>query len=190
MSDYYKTQASVAEYIEMAKDVNGGALIKKLQKHLPTPAAILEIGSGPGTDWNLLSAHYEVTGSDNSPEFLLHLQATYTNGRFLELDAVTIETTEKFDGLYSNKVLHHLHDEELRTSILRQKEILNPDGIICHSFWKGEGSEMFKGMFVNYHDHSSPLDFFGQGFDLLLTEPYAEFEPEDSILMIAKRKES
>ncbi|MDW3191377.1 MAG: class I SAM-dependent methyltransferase [Cytophagales bacterium] len=188
MSDYYKTQASVAEYIQMAKDVNGGALIKKLQMHLPAPASILEIGSGPGTDWNLLTAHYEVTGSDNSPEFLKYLQTNYAKGQFLELDAVTLETTEKFDGLYSNKVLHHLRDEELKTSIIRQKAILNPDGIICHSFWKGEGSEMFKGMLVNYHDHTSLLDFFGKDFELLLTEPYAEFEPEDSILMIAKRK--
>lgn len=188
MSDYYKTQASVAEYIQMAKDVNGSALIEKLRMYLSAPASVLEMGSGPGTDWKLLSKHYEVIGSDNSPEFLKHLRFTYSHGRFLELDAVTLDTTEKFDGLYSNKVLHHLKNEELTASILRQKTILNSGGVICHSFWKGEGSEMFKGMFVNYHTKTSLQDFFGASFEILLTQPYAEFEPEDSILMIAKRK--
>ncbi len=188
MAEYYNTKASVEEYIQMAKDVHGGELIAKLKPLIPADSRVLELGSGPGTDWKLLSADYKVVGSDNSPEFLHHLQTTFRGGRFLDLDAITIDTTERFDVIYSNKVMHHLHDEELRQSIRRQQAVLEPGGIICHSFWKGEGSEVFKGLYVNYHTSESLGDFFGPNFDFLLVQTYAEFEAEDSILMIAKRK--
>ena len=42
-------------------------------------------------------------------------------------------------------------DEELEESVKRQFKLLNADGVICHSFWRGEGFEIFKGLFVNYH---------------------------------------
>lgn len=188
MGDYYQTRESVKEYIQMAKGVDGRQLIDKLKQFLPAHSNVLELGSGPGTDWKLLIKTYQTVGSDNSEEFLRHLKVTNPEGRFLELDAVTLDTKHKFEGIYSNKVLHHLADEDLSKSILRQHELLKPGGIICHSFWTGEGSETFKGLFVNYHTFSSLKRFFGAYFDLLLTEPYAEFETEDSLLMIAKRK--
>ncbi len=188
MAEYYKTRESVTEYIQMAKEVNGGELIEKLKLHLKAKAALLEIGSGPGTDWRLLSQDFNVVGSDNSSEFLKHLRESNPQGRFLELDAITLQTEEKFDGIYSNKVFHHLKDEELRVSILRQHEILNPDGVICLSFWKGDGSEVFKGLYVNYHNEASLNEYFGSHFDLLELWTYKEFEAGDSLLMIAKKK--
>lgn len=187
-TDYYKTKASVQEYIELAKDVNSIQLIKKLKQILPTNSILLEIGSGPGTDWNILNKDYKVIGSDNSQEFLNHLISENPKGRFLELDAITLNTTEKFDGIYSNKVLQHLKDSELMDSIKRQHEILKPDGIICHSFWKGEGSEIFKGLFVNYHSEKGLQDFFEAYFDILIIENYTEFEETDSLVLIGKRK--
>lgn len=187
--DYYNTQETVKEYIKLAKDVNGQDLINKLKKYLPLNADLLEIGSGPGTDWNILNKDYNVIGSDNSDEFLNHLRSENPNGQFINLDAVALSTAEKFDGIYSNKVLHHLNDQELINSIQRQHEILNDNGIICHSFWKGEGTEIFKGLFVNYHSKEALKGFFQNQFDILVVEEYAEFEPGDSILFIAKRKE-
>ncbi len=186
--DYYKTEESVEEYIQLAKDVNGGELIKKLKKFLPLNSSLLELGTGPGTDWNILTEDYEVVGSDNSPQFLNHLISANPQGRFIELDAVTLHTDETFDGIYSNKVMHHLKDHELVNSIVRQYEVLNPDGIICHSFWKGEGSEVFKGLFVNYHTPKSLTVFFEKHFEILLIESYNEFEDGDSLLLIGKKK--
>ena len=189
MSDtYYKTKESVEEYINLAKDVNGGELIEKLKKFLPPNALLLEIGSGPGTDWNILNDTYTVVGSDNSTEFLNHLTANNPDGDFFELDATTLDTDKKFDGIYSNKVLHHLKDEELEASVKRQYEILNSNGIICHSFWKGEGSEIFKGLFVNYHSETALNKYFKDHFEILLLEPYKEFEEGDSLLLIGKKK--
>ncbi len=186
--DYYKTKESVEEYIQLAKDVNGLELIEKLKNYLPKDSFLLEIGTGPGTDWNILNKYFQVIGSDNSGEFLSHLRKTNTTGTFLELDAVTLETNEIFDGIYSNKVLHHLSDNDLVGSISRQYEILNLGGIICHSFWKGEGTEVFKGLFVNYHTENELKDYFSKHFEILVIEPYAEFEDGDSLLLIGRKK--
>ena len=186
--EYYKTKESVEEYIHLAKDVSGKQLIDKLKLVLPAHSVLLEIGSGPGTDWKILNESYDVIGSDNSTEFLNHLKAENPNGDFLELDAASLETDKKFDGIYSNKVLHHLNDTQLMTSINRQHEILNTNGIICHSFWKGEGSEVFKGLFVNYHTEIELKEAFGQHFEILSIENYNEFEDDDSLLLIGKKK--
>ena len=130
MSDkYYKTKESVEEYIHLAKDVDGSELIEKLINYLPSNSVLLEIGSGPGTDFQLLKNNYRVIGSDFSKEFLSHLIRTNLNDEFLELDAITLITDKKFDVIYSNKVLQHLSDEELRKSILRQADLLNFNGI-------------------------------------------------------------
>lgn len=185
---YYKTKESVEEYIRLAKDVHGGELIEQLKEFLPAGSVVLEIGTGPGTDWNILMEDYEVVGSDNSKEFLSHLIASNPEGIFLELDAITLNTNEKFGGVYSNKVMHHLKDNELIDSIKKQYEVLNDEGIICHSFWKGEGSEVFKGLFVNYHSEQALREFFEVYFETLLIKSYAEFEEADSLLLIGKKK--
>lgn len=186
--EYYQTKESVAEYIELAKEVNGQLLIDKLKQVLPDHSALLEMGSGPGTDWEILKASYEVTGSDNSREFLNHLISQNPNGVFLELDAATLLTDKKFDGIYSNKVMHHLTDDELANSIKRQPELLNADGVICHSFWKGEGSEIFKGFFVNYHDEVTLRNLFEKEFEILSIDSYKEFEAGDSLVLIGRKK--
>ena len=187
-ADYYKNKESVEEYIRLAKDVNGSELIERLNQFLPTDSIILEIGSGPGTDWNILNKDYEAIGSDNSKEFISHLRSNNPLGNFLELDAVTLNTDKKFDGIYSNKVLHHLKDNELKDSIKRQYEILNSNGIICHSFWKGKGTEVFKGLFVNYHSASDLILCFNEYFKISVIESYSEFEESDSLLLIGKKK--
>ncbi|MEQ9299799.1 MAG: class I SAM-dependent methyltransferase [Cyclobacteriaceae bacterium] len=186
--EYYKTQASVQQYIRMAEGFNGGELITQLKQVLPLNLTVLEIGSGPGTDWNILNETYVVTGSDNSAVFIEHLRKSYPDGQFLELDASTLATDQRFDGIYSNKVMHHLTNDQLAQSVNNQAKLLNSKGIICHSFWKGEGSEVFKGLFVNYHTENGLRDAFGLHFDVISVMPYEEFEAGDSLLLIGRRK--
>lgn len=159
-----------------------------MRKFLPKHSTLLEIGSGPGTDWNILSNDYNVIGSDNSIEFVNRLKTSYPEGRFLELDARLLNTDIRFDGIYSNKALHHLKDDEIKASIKRQHEILKPKGVICHSFWKGEGSEIFKGLFVNYHSHDGLLSQFSEYFQILKHKSYKEFEDDDSLVLIGRKK--
>jgi cyclopropane fatty-acyl-phospholipid synthase-like methyltransferase len=185
---YYKSKNTVEEYIQLAKDVNGLNLIKKFKQYLRPQSTLLEIGTGPGTDWKILNEDFNVIGSDYSEVFLSHLELQYPSGTFIQLDASTLNLDSFFDGVYSNKVLHHLKDHELGRSIKRQYEILNEKGVICHSFWKGEGSEVFKGLFVNYHTETELRKLFENYFDILHIEQYAEFEQGDSILLIGQRK--
>ena len=186
--DYYKTKESVQEYIRLAEGVNGKDLINRLKKTLPLNSTLLELGSGPGSDWEILNQSFHITGSDTSTQFIEYLKIQNPKGEFLEIDAVSLSIDEKFDGIYSNKVLHHLNDEELRASILRQHEILNNRGILCHSFWKGEGSEIFKGLFVNYHLKENISSFFNELFEILILEDYAEFEKGDAMVLIGRKK--
>lgn len=186
--NYYKTKESVEEYINLAEGIDGRQLIEKLKKFLEPKSSILEIGSGPGTDFQILKKDYRVIGSDFSTEFLRRLISNNEKEEFLHLDAVTLKTNKKFDGIYSNKVLQHLSDEDLRKSIQRQVDILNPNGIICHSFWKGSGDEEFKGLLVNYQTDESVRNIFGDRFEILLLEEYEEFEEGDSLLFIGARK--
>lgn len=188
MGKYYHTKDSVEEYIRMAEGHDGRQLIARLEEFLPAGSTLLEIGSGPGSDWKLLNKRYRVTGSDYSRVFLKHLQTRFPNGEFLKLDASTLATDLRMDGIYSNKVLHHLEDEALEASIKRQCEILNPGGIVCHSFWKGEDTEIYNELFVNYHSDEGIRDLFASYFDPLLIFFYQEFEKADSILFIGKKK--
>lgn len=84
--------------------------------------------------------------------------------------------------------MHHLNDDELIDSVNRQNEILNSNGIICLSFWKREGSEIFKGLFVNYHSISTLTKIYQKYFDILSIEAYKEFNDSDSLLLIARKK--
>lgn len=188
MGDYYKTKKSVEEYIKMAKGHDGATIIVEFKNFLPAKAHVLEIGSGPGTDWSILQNYYKITGSDNSPEFLKRLNAKFPDGAFLPLEAATLKTDLKFDGIYSNKVLHHLEDEALGASIKRQSEILNPGGVVCHTFWRGEDSETYNDLFVNYHSDTGLRELFEDHFEPLLIKYYKEFEEGDSILYIGKKK--
>ena len=92
-----------------------------------------------------------------------------------------------FDAIYSNKVLHHLTDDELKTSIKRQSDILNDGGIICHSFWKGEDHKYFENMYVNYHTNKEIETLFSVNFEILTMENYQEFEENDSIFFIGRK---
>lgn len=188
MGKYYLTKESVEDYIKAAEGHSGEKIITYLREYLPEASHVLEIGSGPGTDWSLLKKSFRVTGSDFSPEFLKRLRASFPEEEFLLLDASTLNCDLKFDAVYSNKVLHHLEDENLEASIKRQAEILKPGGIVCHTFWKGEDSEIYNELFVNYHSDTGLRELFEPCFDPMLIKYYPEFEAGDSILYIGKKK--
>ena len=187
-NDFYLKKESVNKYIEMAKDVNSQKVIDAFKLHLNSNSKILELGTGPGTDWEILNKEFEIIGSDFSDELLEILKGKYPSGRFLQLDAITIETNDRFDAIYANKVLQHLSDVELIKSIDRQFEILNPKGLVCFTFWKGEKEEEYQGMYVNNQTKKSLLNFFEREFDILKLEEYKEFEEGDSLLLIAQKK--
>ena len=114
---FYDDEENVEAYVQMAEGYDGRELVDVLKKHLPSGSSVLELGMGPGKDLALLAEAYDATGSDSSEVFLRRYRRDHPDADLLLLDAVTLATERRFDAIYSNKVLHHLSVDELRTSL-------------------------------------------------------------------------
>ncbi|WP_316504790.1 class I SAM-dependent methyltransferase [Nitrosopumilus sp.] len=188
MVGYFDTEKGVNEYIQMASGYDGTKLIEILRKYLPEKSTVLEIGMGPGVDLDILRKHYTVTGSDNSSVFLERYKKKNKDADLILLDAVTLHTEREWDGIYSNKVLHHLTKEELKKSLSRQKEILNQNGILFHSFWKGTKTENFEGLLFQYYEMKELEGIVKNDYDVLELKTYTEMEKDDSIYVVLKKR--
>ncbi|MBI9105427.1 MAG: class I SAM-dependent methyltransferase [Spirochaetales bacterium] len=184
---YFDDEKNVSEYTAMAEGFDGKDLILKLEKYLTPGASVLELGMGPGTDLDILQEKYKATGSDLSEVFLKNYNRIKPDIPLLKLDAVTIDTELRFDCIYSNKVLHHLFREQLELSLKRQFDVVHSGGFILHSFWLGEGSEDFDGLFFQYYSLNELKEVAGKYFKVIDSWIYAEMEPQDSAALILKR---
>ncbi len=186
---FYNSRKNVEDYIRMAKPYNGKELIHKLKKHLKPGSEILELGTGPGKDMDILLKNYAVTGSDLSPVFLEIYRKRKPEANLMVLDAHRLDIAESFDCIYSNKVLHHLSKTELRESLRKQVKILNPGGLVMHSFWEGGREDILSGLRFVYYRLEDLKDIFSRYFDLIAIEAYEEELPGDSVWVLGRRKE-
>jgi hypothetical protein len=134
----------------------------------------------------MLSKNYRATGSDGAQPFLDIYREKNEDADLLLLDATTLDTDRRFDGIYSNKVLLHLSEAELKQSFLRQEEILNPPGILFHSFWYGDKEEFFHGLRFRYYTEEMLLHIVESRFEVLAMERYTEMEEDDSIYLVLR----
>ncbi|WP_461206207.1 class I SAM-dependent methyltransferase [Clostridium sp. DL1XJH146] len=171
----------------MCENTDGKAVIDILKEHLKEGSTLLELGMGPGKDLDLLKNYYIVTGSDNSQVFLDLYEEKNKGIELLFLDAVTINTEERFDCIYSNKVLQHLSKDELKQSIVRQKEVLNDEGILFHTFWRGNSEEMYDGLRFVYYEKEELIKLFGDSFRIIDIGYYMEEEEGDSIYLVLQK---
>ena len=183
---FYDDEETALQYIAMAEGYDGKELIEVLRKHLPDGATILELGMGPGVDLTMLRAHFRATGSDISQFFLERYRETHPDSDLLVLDAVELETDRNFDCIYSNKVLHHLENEQLLISLRNQKELLTSGGMVFHSFWRGTGTEEHHGLKFVYQNEDSLEDAFGSTFAEVEVVTYSEMGDDDSLYVIAQ----
>ncbi len=186
--NFYTGNESAKEYIKMSEDYSGAFLIDNLRKHLKPESIVLELGMGPGRDLKILNKYFKATGSDNSQVFLDLFKLNNKNSDLLNLDAVTLDTERIFDVIYSNKVLIHLSEDELRLSFLRQYELLRNEGIIFHSFWYGQRVETFFDMKFYYYTPEKILKIAEKYFSFIKIENYTEMENEDSFYVIMKKR--
>ncbi|NNF20750.1 MAG: class I SAM-dependent methyltransferase [Saprospiraceae bacterium] len=186
--EYYHKAQNVEDYYKLAEGYDGAELIEKLKVHLPDKSTILEVGMGPGKDLDLLLKHYNATGSDYSQIFLDNYQSDHSDADLILLNAVTLDTSRKFNAIYSNKVLMHISKEDHASSISRQKEILDGPGIILHAFWAGSGEEYFSGLRFVYYSESELREMYEKEFDILEVKIFTEMQKNDSIYLIAKLK--
>ena len=184
---YFDSEANVDAYIAMADGYDGAELIALLAQYLPEGSSVLELGMGPGKDLDLLRQSYRVTGSDTSRVFLDRYRKTHPDADLLLLNATHMDTDRTFDCIYSNKVLHHLSRADLKTSLRRQKAVLNDGGLLLHSFWHGTGDEAHHGLRFTYYTEPDLQAAVCAGFDIVALEPYKEMTDGDSLYLLLRK---
>ena len=185
--DFFDIEENVEEYIKMSEDYNNEDIINNFIKYVKKGSSVLELGMGPGKDHKKLKKYFNITSSDRSKVFVDRFNKSNPNDKALVLDAKTLNIVETFDALFSNKVLIHLTKDELISSIKRQKEILNKNGIIFHTFWIGEGEEKFNGLYFKYYNALELKELLNQFFKIIKIEIYKESEEADSLLIVAQK---
>ena len=183
---FYDNKETANQYIEMARGYDGRELIAILRQHVPDGATVLELGMGPGVDLDILAECYRVTGSDLSQFFIDRYRQSNPTADLLVLDAVELKTDRTFDCIYSNKVLHHLVEDDLLNSVQRQCELLTENGFVMHSFWRGEGVDEHHGLRFVYQTEERIREIFGSSFSSVVVETYTEMEDDDSLYVVAQ----
>ena len=84
-------------------------------------------------------------------------------------------------------MLQHLTKRELKKSIKRQNEILNPGGIVFHCFWKGNKTEHKRGLRFVYYEINQLKKIIGNDFKILEIKAFTEMEKNDSIYVVMKK---
>lgn len=186
---FYDNEETANQYIAMAEGYDGKLLIAVMLGYVPNGAGVLEIGMGPGVDLDLLSEHYQATGSDNSEFFVDRYRDAHPGADLLVLDAVTLKTDRKFDCIYSNKVLHHLDDGELCESLQHQYGLLNEGGCVMHSFWQGDSVEELHGLNFFYRTELQLRSAFDSLFEVIKLVAYTELEDNDSLYVLARKRD-
>ncbi len=186
---YFDTEKNCDEYIKMAAGYDGRILIEKLGEYLAPGQTILELGMGPGVDLDILSERYTATGSDSSNVFVERYRRAHPEARVLRLDAVSIDADERYDAIYSNKVLQHLTRDELRRSLTRQAEVVACGGYLMHSFWFGDKEERHHGLLFTYHTPQSIEALTPPELDIVEAYRYDEMKKEDSLALVFRRGE-
>jgi trans-aconitate methyltransferase len=144
---------------------------------------------GPGKDLDLLVQLYKVTGSDSSQVLLDLYRENHELADLIKLDARTLIIDRRFNCIYSNQVLHHLSEGELLESFQRQSHLLNPSGILFHSFWYGDLEEFMHGLRNRYSSEELLLSMVEPLFEVLVITKYQEIDPDDSLYMDLEKRE-
>ncbi|MCB2219278.1 MAG: class I SAM-dependent methyltransferase [Bacteroidetes bacterium] len=187
MNARFNERLKALEYKVKEEGHDGRANIEILNLFLKPGSSVLEIGMGPGTDLDIIAENHRVTGSDISPAFIEMVRDKHPNLELLKLDAVSLKTNRKFDCIYSNKVLHQLSREELKLSFKRQFDILNPEGLVCHSMWFGDKEVVYHNQKFQYYSEVTLPDYLNNNFEILFHKKYMEMVPDDSIIFVLKQ---
>ncbi len=181
---FYENAENVRQLVEATEGLDSGHLIGILKKYLKPASTVLEIGIGAGRDLDILKQTFKTVGSDYSQTFLDLYRQKNPTAELLLLDAVTLKTENKFDGIYSNKVLHHLTTEDLSKSLLRQREILSDGGIIFHTFWNGTQRNSFQDLQFIQYTRDDLIEIIKPFFNIIEIDFYEEINLNDSIYVV------
>jgi len=187
---YFDDKKNVQNYIKMVEDTEGydpNIIIDEFKKYVAKGSKVLELGMGPGKDFDILKQTYEITGSDSSEVFIDLYREKDANVNLINLNAITLNINHKFDAIFSNKVLMHLSKDELKQSFIRQLQIMNNNAIAFHTFWFGDKEENMHGLRFVYYSIEELLKLIPHNFVILESSLYKEMENDDSICLVLKK---
>ncbi len=187
--NYFMKKENVDQYKSMIEDYDPTPIIEKLAQYISNGESVLELGMGTGMDFELLSKNYTVTGSDNSPVFIEDYKKNHPNANVVLLDARNVTLSEKFNCIFSNKVLQHLTRDDFKLSLLEQKKSLKPNGIVFMTLWRGKYREelMFNDeLRFTYYLESDIEDVVRDLYEIVSIEQYEEMEKSDSMIVVLK----
>lgn len=185
---FYEKKENIDKYIKLAQGYDGRALVEILRQFLPEASSVLELGMGPGKDLLILNEFFDCVGSDRFPYFLEIFKDKHPNFKMEVIDALEMNTTFVVDAIFSNKVMHHFSKEELKTSLSNQAQHLTKNGIVAHSFWKGDKNEVIEKTFFQYYLEEELVEIFSHAFEPQVHALYSEMDRDDSIFIIARKK--
>ena len=87
-------------------------------------------------------------------------------------------------------MLIHLSREKLAESFRRQAEVLNPGGLLFHTFWHGDTEEEFNGLRFVYYTRKTLTAILRDKFENIVFEKYTEMEDGDSFYIVLKLREN
>lgn len=113
------------------------AWLQRFAGLVPGPR-VLEIGSGPGDDADLLEGHgLRVQRSDASRAFVDRLRGLGHDALLLDLRRDPLPGG--FDGVLADAVLLHLERDELDRALRAICDALVPGGVLAYSLKEGDG---------------------------------------------------
>lgn len=186
---YFDSDENVEEYLSLAEGYDGAKLVAELRDRSTGGARVLELGMGPGKDLDLLlAAGFDATGSDSSEVFLRRYRDGGGKAAVLNLDARTIDTDQRFDVIYSNKVLQHLTRDEMRASLARQVEVVEPGGLLFHALWYGDGQDEHHDLLFTKYTRESLGSVMGDKLEAIEFVRYEEMSADDSFWVLLRRQ--
>ena len=145
---------------------------------LPTPAKILDAGSGSGRDsLAFLQLGHEVIAIDASSEMVAATERL-AGVRSLQMKFEDIDFHQDFDGVWACASLLHVPRAEISTVLQRIRATLKPQGILYASFKYGTSKGMRNGRWFVDYDESKLAELAVPEFSILRTWVSPDARPE------------
>ena len=154
------------EFWEGTRDHDVSQNIEALLRHLSAESGsqILDFGCGPGRDLKQWTDRgCDVIGLDGCEQFC-KMARSYSGCEVWQQNFVELDLpTNRFDGIFANASLFHIHRSELLSALIKFHKTLREDGVVFCSNPRGPNIEQMNGdRYGKYMDVEGWSEFFTQ----------------------------
>lgn len=155
--------------------------LKEFTSYLSLGDKVLDVGCGHGRDLEyFINSGLFATGIDNSQE-LLKIARQRSEAELIELDIRNLSLLkQKFNGLWANAVLHHLHIDDIEKVCVDMFELLTDGGVLFISV-KAKITDHWDSKYPNFPRHYTSIEktflencLYSAGFKITKSKIIAE----------------